>query len=116
MKIELLAAIFTVIGGALTVIYSEGDFGAWDLVIGGFVFYVCCAYKSELSKDKRTLIISRIGISIAIMIILMTILTAIYKPLARAVMQFQVNIFGGTLLLTIILFLLSFLFYRSTQE
>ncbi len=116
MKIESLAIIVTVISGLFTVIYSDGYFSAWDLMVGVFVAYICIAYKSDLSTSPTDFMISRIGLSIASTIILMSIITAISIKTAKAIQSFSYNIIDGVFLIVLAAFFLTFLLYRKDKS
>lgn len=110
--VEFLAAIFTVMAGLLTVIYTGGSFGGWDLLVGAFVIYVCYSHRISLSASREIFMISRVGLSIAIMIAGLSILTAISETMVKSVLEWQVSIFHSTIFFAAGIFGISFLFYR----
>lgn len=115
MKLETLAAIVTVMGGLLTVIYTDAPFDLWDMLIGFFVGFVCWSYRTELSKDRRAFFIARIGLAIAIAIIIMAAATLIAEFLGRSMPRFKTVVFDDTLLLAIFIFAISFTFYKISS-
>jgi hypothetical protein len=112
VNLELVATIITVSGLLVTVIYTPGKFDIWDLLIALLVFYVCYAFRKDLQRDPRAFTISRVGISLATTIILITLVTIVDPPLGEAIEAFKVSIIDGEFLLTLAIFLMSFIFYQ----
>lgn len=112
MNLELVAAIITVSGLLVSVIYTPGRFDIWDLLIACLVFYVCYAFRQDFQKDGRAFMISRVGMSLATTIVILTILTALSPEFGSRLEGFTFSIFDGEFLITLAVFLLSFIFYR----
>lgn len=112
MNLELVATIITVSGLLVTVIYTPGRFDIWDVLIALLVFYVCYEFRKDLQRDARAFMISRVGVSLATSIILITVATLVDPPLGDAIEGFRLSILDGEFIVTLAIFLLSFVFYR----
>jgi hypothetical protein len=82
MNLNVVASIVTVFSTLLTAIYGSGGFDIWDLSIGLFVIYVACSFRSDFSQDPRAFRIVQVGVGIAAMIVVMTLLTAVSREIA----------------------------------
>jgi len=82
MNINVVASIVTVFSTLLTALYGSGGFDIWDLSIGLFVIYIACSFRREFSQDPRAFRIVQAGVGIAVMIVLMTLITAVSREIA----------------------------------
>ena len=116
MKIEIIASLFTIMSGLFTVVYTQGSYDIWDLLMGGFVIYVCWGYRKEFSKDNRAFQISRIGISIAGLVVLMALISIYDVTIPKRIDEkFSINIFEGSFWIFMILFVVSFFIYKQEK-
>jgi hypothetical protein len=83
MKINVVASIVTVFSTLLTVIYGSGGFDIWDLSIGLFVIYISYSFRREFSEDLRAFRIVQVGLGIAGMIVVMTLVTAVWRQIGQ---------------------------------
>lgn len=112
MNLELVAAIITVASLLVAVIYTPGNFDIWDLIIACLVFYVAYAFRKEFQRDGRAFMISRVGMSLATTIVILTLITIFSPGLSAQIEGFKINILDGEFLITLAVFLLSFFVYR----
>ena len=82
MNINVVASIVTVFSTLLTALYGSGGFDIWDLSIGLFVIYIACSFRKEFSQNLRAFRIVQVGVGIAVMIVVMTLTTAVSRETA----------------------------------
>ncbi len=70
IDVNEFASLVTIYISILTVIYSDGNYDSWDLLIGGLIVFSVFRFKSELEKSKASKWFSRIALSIALTIMI----------------------------------------------
>lgn len=82
MNLNVVASIVTVFSTLLTAIYGSGGFDIWDLSIGLFVIYIACSFRRDFSQDPRAFRFVQVGVGIAAMIVVMTLITAVSSEMS----------------------------------
>lgn len=109
-----IATLVTVFSALLTAIYTSPEdkpYGAWDLLLSTGVIVFCFSFRTSLQKSPLFLMFARVGISIAAMLIVMTICQAISKRLVEKINKPVLRILDGQFLITVLLFGSSWLWY-----
>jgi hypothetical protein len=120
MKINVVASIVTVFSTLLTVIYGSGGFDIWDLSIGLFVIYISYSFRREFSEDLRAFRIVQVGLGIAGMIVVMTLVTAVWRQIGqvmeRKFLNGTVNLYFIATIAFILISLIAFKRVPSTPK
>jgi hypothetical protein len=82
MNLNVVASIVTVFSTLLTALYGSGGFDIWDLSVGLFVIYIASSFRNEFSQDLRAFRIVQVGVGVAAMIVVMTLITAVSRESA----------------------------------
>jgi len=116
MNINVVASIVTVFSTLLTALYGSGGFDIWDLSIGLFVIYIACSFRKEFSQDPRAFRIVQAGVGIAVMIVLMTLITAVSREIAGLMeKRFLNETVNWFFVATIVSVLISFIAFKRVS-
>ena len=116
MNLNVVASIVTVFSTLLTAIYGSGGFDIWDLSIGLFVIYIACAFRSDFSQDPRAFRIVQVGVGVAAMIVVMTLVTAVSREIAGLMeKKFLNETVNWFFVATIVSVLISFIAFKRVS-
>jgi hypothetical protein len=116
MNINVVASIVTVFSTLLTALYGSGGFDIWDLSIGLFVIYIACSFRREFSQDPRAFRIVQVGVGIAGMIVLMTLITAVSREIAGLMeKKFLNETVNWFFIATLVCVLISFIVFKRVS-
>lgn len=111
-SLGLIASLVTVFGTMLTVLYADGNYEAWDGLVGGLVLYVAYAYRREFAEDQRALVVVRVGIALGGLITLATLGTLTLGPTSLRLLEANWRIFDVSFGVAAALFLAATLLYK----
>jgi len=111
---EFLAALITVLSALISVLYAEGSYDIWDLLINSLVVYVCFIYRHEFARDKHAVILARAGIAVASVLIIVGVPSAFYPKIACVMRRPLLHLFDYYFVAALVFFLILWIIYRPS--
>lgn len=116
LTFEFLAALITVLSALISVLYADGNFDIWDLLINSLVVYVCFVYRHEFARDKRAVILARAGIAVASGLIIVGVPSAFYPRIGCATRKPLLRFFDYDFVAALASFFVLSIIYRPSPS
>ena len=112
LSFEFIAALVTVLGAVLTVLYASGPFEAWDIAVAAVVVYICWSCRHEFAADRRAVNLARIALAVALMLILIGVASLIWSELPARMDQTVCAMLDGYFVVAVVIFAILLVAYR----